>query len=84
MRNLTIKCSRKCGKILQNFLYRCEGFCKLQVTTNDENTKQFSNRIYLYIYAAGGTPVLGHHSWLSDACASGFSFIYFTFKDNHK
>jgi hypothetical protein len=66
------------------FLILTEGFCKLRVTTNDENTKQFSNKIYLYIYAAGGTPInLGHHSWLSDACASGFSFIYPN-KDNHK
>ena len=69
--------------IALNSLVLTQRFGKLQLTTNDENTSQFSKKIYLYIYGAGGTPFLGHHSWLSDDCASGFSFIL-TSKDNHK
>lgn len=60
-------------------------FRKFVLTTNHEkSTFTFSSIPYTYIYAAGGTSLTGHDSWLSHACASGLSFLPITFKDNHK
>lgn len=36
-----------------------------------------------YICDAVSTPLVGHYSWLFNACAGGLSFLYFTFNNNH-
>lgn len=52
------------------------------ITTSDEKSK-FSKYNRTYICVPPAFPILGHHLWLSDAFAGGFSRLYFTFKDNH-
>lgn len=55
------------------------------ITTNNETSINFYNkkRISAYICVAVSTPVMGHYSWLSNACAGGFSRLLLTTKDNH-